>query len=88
MLLSSKMDASSDKVHVISAWIAPSENIQREIINKIFFHDSKRNKGADLPKSSSYPLGHGQATFTTDKYDGKAHALNGHGTFRLPVLVV
>ena len=45
-------------------------------------------QGADSPKSSSFTLGHGQATFTTDKYDGKAHALNGHGTFRLLVLVV
>ena len=79
---------SLDKDHVISAWIVPTENTQRIISVKNFFMFRQNKKGADLPKSSSHILGHGQATFTTDKYDGKAHALNGHGTFRLLVLVV
>ena len=48
---------SSDKVHVISAWIVPIEKTQRIISVKTFFIVEKNKKGADLPKSSSYPTG-------------------------------
>ena len=41
-----------------------------------FFIDIKIKKGADFPIVSSSFLGHGQATFTTDKYADKVHALH------------
>ena len=47
---------SSDKDHVISAWIVPTENTQRIISVKNFFMFRQNKKGADLPIVSSLSL--------------------------------
>ena len=79
---------SSDRVHVISAWIVPKEKTLNKINSMCFFIMEINEIGRRPSEILVLSLEDGQATFTTDKYDGKAHALNGHGTFRLLVLVV
>ena len=59
----------------------------KEIIKNTIFHD--REKIIGRRPSEILVLTSGTAKHrTTDKYYRKAHALNGHETFRLLVLVV
>jgi hypothetical protein len=51
------------------------------------FTEINEKKGADLPKSSSFTLGHDQETFTHGQDTAKSTSHTGHETFRILVLM-